>query len=96
MKIEIGKPVDIKTLKGVRYIDFQGHNIISKKVAQIFLKSKDRTVIKKCIICKNKKIHLAAKVMKIEFFQCKNCNHVFNRHRYSEKFLKNYYCPSWP
>jgi len=91
MKIEIGKPVDIKTLKGVRYIDFQGHNIISKKVAQIFLKSKDRTVIKKCIICKNKKIHLAAKVMKIEFFQCKNCNHVFNRHRYSEKFLKNFW-----
>ena len=80
MKIEIGKPVDIKTLKGVRYIDFQGHNIISKKVAQIFLKSKED--IPKYLLCAD---------VCVEFFQCKNCNHVFNRHRYSEKFLKNFW-----
>ena len=91
MKIEVGKTCDISILKGTNYKDFKKQNIISKTVASAFLKSKNKKIIKNCIICKNKKLKLAATVMKIEFVQCQNCKHVFAKHKYSENFLKNFW-----
>ena len=67
MKIEIGKKCNINILKGTNYKDFKKQNLISKKVASAFLKSKNKKIIKNCIICKNKKISLVTTVLKIQF-----------------------------
>ena len=91
MKTIIGKPIDISILKGTKRSDFLRQNQISKKVAQKFLKSSDKKKIKNCIICNSKKIKLVSKVLDIEFMQCSNCLHVFNKYRYSEKFLKTFW-----
>ena len=91
MKIHVGKNCDIKILKGTNYKDFKKQNLISKKVASAFLRSQNKKIIKNCIICNGKKLSTAAKVLKIEFLQCSNCNHVFSKYRYSKKFLKNFW-----
>ncbi len=91
MKIDIGKNCDINILKGTSYKDFKKQNLISKRVATVFLKSKNKKVIKNCLICNHKKLNQVAKILKIEFLQCNRCNHVFSKYKYSEKFLKNFW-----
>jgi len=91
MKIDIGKNCDINILKGTTYKDFKKQNLISKKVASAFLKSKNKKVFKSCLICNHKKLKLVTKILKIEFLQCKKCDHVFSKYKYSEKFTKNFW-----
>ena len=91
MKIEISKKCDINILKGTNYRDFKKQNLISKKVALEFLKSKNKQTIKYCIICNSKKLNLIPTILKIEFLQCKRCKHVFSKYKYSNKFLKNFW-----
>ncbi len=91
MKTLIGKPINIGILKGAKRIDFLRQNQISKKVAKIFLKSTDKKKIKNCIICNSKKIKFICRVLGIDFMQCSNCSHVFNKYKYSEKFLKSFW-----
>ena len=81
MKIDIGKNCDINILKGTSYKDFKKQNLISKRVATVFLKSKNKKVIKNCLICNHKKLNQVAKILKIEFLQCNRCNHVFSKYR---------------
>ena len=91
MKTKFSKPCDISILKGTKNSDFKFQNTISKKVAKIFSNQKEKKVINKCIICNSKKINNIAKILKIEFVQCEKCTHVFNKHIYSKKFLKNFW-----
>ena len=91
MKIEISKKCEINLLKGTKYEDFKKQNLISKKVALEFLKSKNKKIIKNFIICNSKELNLASTILKIEFLQCKKCKHVFAKHKYSDKFLKNFW-----
>ena len=91
IKTVIGKACDITQLKGVRYIDFKGHNDISRIVAKEFLRAKNKKIIKKCIICGSAKIKLIASVMKAPFMQCQKCTHVYNKYTYDYNFLKNFW-----
>tara|TARA_B110000014_G_C20123538_1_gene596769 strand:- start:574 stop:1593 length:1020 start_codon:yes stop_codon:yes gene_type:complete len=91
IKTVVGKDCDITQLKGVKYIDFKGHNDISKIVAKEFLRTKNKKIINKCIICGSSKIKLAASVMKVPFMQCQKCTHVFNKYDYDYNFLKSFW-----
>ena len=55
--------------------DFKNQNKISRIVAKEFLNSKNKKIIKKCIICRSNKIKPATTVLGIKFAQCKRCAH---------------------
>lgn len=89
-KKKIGKECDIRLLKGVKFKDFKNQNNISKIIAKEFLKS-NKKIVSSCLICNSKKRKIVAKVFKIPFFQCLKCTHVYNKFKYDEKFLSNFW-----
>ena len=91
IQILFGKDCDISSLKGVKFIDFKKQNRISRIVAKEFFNSKNKKIIKECIICGSKKIKSAATVLGINFMQCKRCTHVFNKYYYDNNFLKQFW-----
>ena len=88
--IRIGKEVDINILKGLTYENFKSQNRAQRIIARTFLKFKG-TKTNKCIICHSKLIYLITKILKIEFLNCKRCNHVFRKHYYNDNSLKNFF-----
>jgi cyclopropane fatty-acyl-phospholipid synthase-like methyltransferase len=91
-KIIISKPIDPTRLKGTKLEDYKSQMKIAADTANFFSKvKKDKNNLSNCWVCGIRDYGDSFNVAGIEFVQCSNCHHYYQKYILSEDVVYKFF-----
>jgi 2-polyprenyl-3-methyl-5-hydroxy-6-metoxy-1,4-benzoquinol methylase len=90
-KILVHKPIHPEKLKGIGLDNFNAQVKIAEDTAQLFNKIDHSFPESRCWVCDSSEVIEGITVYNIEFLQCKNCSHVYQKYVIPDQIVYKFF-----